>query len=319
MTDVVIDEAGTVSLLDTTCFVMAWNALRSLTLVGDVNQLPNFTAPLTRDQRKWGFESALRLAYDHPLVPKTPLTEVFRSHPAIVRVLAKFAYEQLRTTVTEEKRKLMQHVGISAAERFPIVFVDCTGGHEETLAKSYTNKEQNRIAVAIGKKLRERLGSCDIRFLTMYSGARDDINEDFVMAELDCTATAVDAAQGQECDLTVLNTTLVPTSESKTGKGSSGFFGMRERITVAISRARHGVIIIGNEAALRKEDEWAKLLTILREECSEAFVAAEAFLSELEASSNDNMALALASLGFPKPWTNESRDMVRRAYRHARN
>lgn len=76
MTDVVIDEAGTVAVMDAICFVMTWSKLKSLTMVGDINQLPNFSSPLPDAFRKWGFESALRKARDHANTENTPLTQV---------------------------------------------------------------------------------------------------------------------------------------------------------------------------------------------------------------------------------------------------
>lgn len=66
ITDVVIDEAGTAAVLDVACLMTSWTETRTLTMVGDINQLPNFTAPLPEDKRKFGFESALRVAALHP-------------------------------------------------------------------------------------------------------------------------------------------------------------------------------------------------------------------------------------------------------------
>ena len=42
---------------------------------------------------------------------------------------------------------------------------------------------------------------------------------------------------------------------------------MREynRINVAITRAKHGLVIVGNKKALEKEEKWAKLLEMRKE------------------------------------------------------
>ena len=76
VTDIVIDEAGTAAVLDVTCLLMSWTNAKTLTMVGDINQLPNFTAPMPDDKRKYGFESALRKAAMHPNVASTQHSEV---------------------------------------------------------------------------------------------------------------------------------------------------------------------------------------------------------------------------------------------------
>lgn len=48
----------------------------SLTMVGDVKQLPNFSAPLPSAYRKWGFESALLKAVAHDATDNTVLKKV---------------------------------------------------------------------------------------------------------------------------------------------------------------------------------------------------------------------------------------------------
>ena len=51
-----------------------------------------------------------------------------------------------------------------------------------------------------------------------------------------------------------------------TVRTSGGEF-LREynRINVAITRAKHGLVIVGNKKALEKEEKWAKLLEMRKE------------------------------------------------------
>ncbi|KAH7708375.1 Protein K08D10.5 [Aphelenchoides avenae] len=276
-------------------------------MVGDINQLPNFTAPLPEDKRKFGFESALRVAALHPNVASTQLTEVYRSHPLIVRVLSAFAYARnttkdqdaaLKTKIKAKERDLMMRSGLPCSHS-PILVVNCRGKHKPTAAMSYTNEEQARLAYAISHKLEARLPAARVRCLALYSGARDQLNEGFAERGIDLNAGTVDGAQGQECDITVLETAYQPDEQHK-----SKFMDKRERLTVAISRARDGLVIIGDREALGQLEEWKVLFAIIARYCPGAFLEAEDILEaddvirDTETPSTE-LALSLQSLGLP--------------------
>ena len=64
---------------------------------------------------------------------------------------------------------------------------------------------------------------------------------------------SIDSSQGREFDIVFISTV-------RTSPGA--FMSEYERINVAITRAKHGLVIVGNSQALRKDHKWAKLLTI---------------------------------------------------------
>lgn len=198
VTHVIIDEAGKVSTLDAACFLMTWPGTRSLTLIGDVLQLQNFLpSGFPPQHKKWGFDSALVKAELHPHAFKTRLTQVFRSHPAIVDVLAQFVYGDLHTAVRAEDRPLMKATGLLKKDHdYPILFVDCDGQHSRNFVNSYTNKEQTDVACNIAEQLDKATPHADVRFYSIYGGARDELNEQFKARGLRYTAVNVDASQG---------------------------------------------------------------------------------------------------------------------------
>ncbi|KAH7687916.1 Protein R03D7.2, partial [Aphelenchoides avenae] len=270
-------------------------------MVGDIHQLPNFTAPLPEDKRKFGFESALRVAALHPNVASTQLTEVYRSHPLLVRVLSAFAYARnttkdqdaaLKTKIKANERDLMTRSGLPCGHS-PILVINCRGKHKSTPAMSYTNEEQARLAYAVSQRLEARLPEARVRCLALYSVARDQLNEGFTERGIDLNAGTVDGAQGQECDITVLETAYQPDEQHK-----SKFMDKRERLTVAISRARDGLVIIGDREALGQLEEWKVLFAIIKRYCPGAFIDAEDIHRDTETPSTE-LALSLRSLGLP--------------------
>ena len=74
--------------------------------------------------------------------------------------------------------------------------------------------------------------------------------------DLDEHVLSIDSSQGREFD-------LVFVSMVRTRSGT--FVKEQNRINVGITRAKHGLVIIGNAKALMKDENWANLLTKKRE------------------------------------------------------
>lgn len=125
---------------------------------------------------------------------------MFRSHPLLVQILSLFAYNDdgkpLQTDVRAETRALMLQAGLTNRSDWPVLVVNCDGEHKLNAAMSFGNAEQTQLACRIAQKLAAKLPGRDIRFLSLYSGARDEMNESFHSSRLDYQASAVDAAQG---------------------------------------------------------------------------------------------------------------------------
>ena len=70
--------------------------------------------------------------------------------------------------------------------------------------------------------------------------------------DLDEHVLSIDSSQGREFD-------IVFVSMVRTRSGT--FIKEQNRINVGITRAKHGLVIIGNAKALMKDENWANLLT----------------------------------------------------------
>ncbi|OSX56354.1 hypothetical protein POSPLADRAFT_1037619 [Postia placenta MAD-698-R-SB12] len=82
----------------------------------------------------------------------------------------------------------------------------------------------------------------------------------------------VDIFQGQEAKIVIVS--LVRNSGTyETGSASIGFLKSSNRINVALSRAKHGLFILGNAANLRKNDTWSTIIDEMevREEVGQGF------------------------------------------------
>jgi hypothetical protein len=90
----------------------------------------------------------------------------------------------------------------------------------------------------------------------------DDIDPQEKMGNKQIRCSSIDNYQGEECDIIVIS--LVRSNKY----GGIGFLKEEQRVNVLLSRAKHGMFIIGNTATLRSSSKgkhvWNPLLDMLQ-------------------------------------------------------
>lgn len=156
----------------------------------------------------------------------------------------------------------------------PIEWVEVDGSvsddyTEEFIGQSYgrVNKAEAKILVAYLKKMIQGVGCArfieekiDVGLISPYRSQvqllRSMINGDKFFKPFKglMTVNTVDGFQGQERDVILLS--MVRSNE----KGEIGFLGDLRRMNVAMTRARHKLIIVGNSETLCKHTFYRKLV-----------------------------------------------------------
>jgi len=122
---------------------------------------------------------------------------------------------------------------------------------------SYANKEECDVVadlVEIISTLSERvdLDEDKLRIITFYQGQVNQLKR--VLAKKGfrnlCVAT-VDSSQGCEADVVIVS--FVRSSDKKGVYHATGFLADDRRINVALTRARHQLVCVGNERTLGSE------------------------------------------------------------------
>lgn len=76
---------------------------------------------------------------------------------------------------------------------------------------------------------------------------------------LSTNVLSIDSWQGREKEVIIF-------SAVRCNKGGSiGFLDKPNRINVALTRAQHGLIIVGNARTLKHDKNWGKMITMLEE------------------------------------------------------
>jgi regulator of nonsense transcripts 1 len=200
----------------------------------------------------------------------------YRMHPALSEFPSNMFYEgSLQNGVTETDRQLLNTPGFTGKEDFPWpvpskpMFFYSISGMEEISASgtSYLNRtEASYVEKVVTHLLRMGVTPAQIGVITPYDGQKKYVTEymrragalSSVLYE-SIEVASVDAFQGREKDYILVS--CVRSSETQ----GIGFLSDPRRLNVALTRARLGIILLGNPRVLSKNALWAALLLHFKE------------------------------------------------------
>ena len=203
----------------------------------------------------------------------------YRMHPALSEFPSNMFYEgSLQNGVTEDDRKLLNLPEFAGKEDFPwpvpskpMFFYSITGMEEiSSSGTSYLNRtEASYVEKCVTHLLRMGVTPSQIGVITPYDGQRKYVSDYMRRAGALASSlyeaievASVDAFQGREKDFILV--TCVRSSETQ----GIGFLSDPRRLNVALTRARLGIVVMGNPRVLSKNPLWAALLLHFKEyEC----------------------------------------------------
>lgn len=241
--------------------------VRQLVLVGDHCQLGPVI--LCKKAAKAGLSQSLfeRLV----MLGNRPirLQVQYRMHPALSAFPSNVFYEgSLQNGVTESERFLRGVDWEWPVADKPMMFWSCYGQEEMAASgTSFLNRtEAANVEKLASKLIRGGMRPEQIGIITPYEGQRSFIvqymhNQGSLNAKLyeEMEIANVDAFQGREKDLIIV--TCVRSNET----GGIGFLNDPRRLNVALTRAKYGLIVIGNAKVLARQPLWNELLANFKE------------------------------------------------------
>nr|XP_020509953.1 helicase with zinc finger domain 2 [Labrus bergylta] len=270
---ILIDESA-MATEPQTLIPLVCNKPEKIVLIGDHKQLQ----PVVRNEhvKKLGMAKSLfERFYTMPeSKEKAVMLDIqYRMHCDICEFPSKEYYEgKLKTRVDPPSSVL--RVG---QKPMRIVFGDCKGttvslvvntakGNENSKA----NKEERNRVTAIAEELvkKAKIKQQDIAILAPYNAQVTEINQQLKKKKLDkITATTITKSQGSEWRYVIISTVCsLPSEEIESEPYGAwlskhlGFVGNPNQINVAITRAKEGLCIIGNQELLSCSRHWNKLL-----------------------------------------------------------
>ncbi|KAK7492584.1 hypothetical protein BaRGS_00016250, partial [Batillaria attramentaria] len=263
---VLIDESAQAT--EPECMIPVVLGCRHLILVGDHCQLGPVV--VCKQAARAGlsqslFERLLLLG-----IRPIRLQVQFRMHPALAAFSSNVFYEgSLQNGVTAAQRQ-RKNFDFPWPQPDKPMFFYSTNGQEEIASSgtSYLNRQEAANAEKlVTRLLRAGIKPEQIGIITPYEGQRayqvqymqhsGSLNKKLYQ---EIEVASVDAFQGREKDFIILS--CVRSSQHQ----GIGFLNDPRRLNVALTRARYGMIIVGNPKVLSKDPLWNHLLTYYKEQ-----------------------------------------------------
>ncbi|KAJ7338266.1 hypothetical protein JRQ81_011010 [Phrynocephalus forsythii] len=250
---VIVEEAA--EILEAHVLTSLSSSCKHLILIGDHQQLRPKPAHYTLE-KKYGLGISLFERMVNNRLPHVQLLYQHRMRPEISQLLVPCFYKELH-----DHQAVLKYENIKGVER-NVFFVQ--HGEEESPSadtESYSNPHEATFLVSLAKYLlKQGYGPSQINILTPYHGQVMRIRALLLQAEMEnVSAHAVDDFQGEENDIVLLS--LVRSNR----QGSIGFLRDKNRLCVALSRAKKGFYCIGNLEVLSAcSPLWKRMVGLLK-------------------------------------------------------
>ena len=263
-TRVLLDEATQAT--EPASLVPLVRGARQIVLVGDHRQLP--PTVISRRAENGGLRRSLFERLVAMGIEPMLLDTQYRMHPAISDFPNRIFYEG----------RLVD--GITAADRpnpagllwndweVPMAFLPVNG--DELLSPDGASKENPAEAGWVAKILENLLQAGDLEetnigIITPYAGQVRAIRDALPERNDSVEVHTVDGYQGREKEVIIFSCVR------SNSDGIVGFLSDARRLNVALTRAKRGLIVIGDPDTLRNDETWASWLDYIRNRNLEAW------------------------------------------------
>ena len=248
---VIVEEAG--EILESHLMAGLPSSVRHLVMIGDHRQLRPTTANFQLLQRHPEFGVSLFERLVEGGVETVLLSTQHRMAPEIAR-LVRPVYPHLQNHPSVQGRPPLP--GFNKR----LLFLTHNIAEDTGRDRSKSNRHEAEMVVGIAKLL-ITLGvkAQEIVILVAYLGQLRVVRRLLETSGLQLKTDSVDNFQGEESEVVVLS--LV-----RSGAGTIGFLGQENRATVALTRARRGLVVVGNIDQLCDQSQlWQSVRTSLVE------------------------------------------------------
>jgi len=273
ITQIVVDEAGLLTEPDmlvlfeefqgkgTTAQIVSL-PINKIIFVGDPYQLPPFTYKKDVFQNSEevvlpGVFNRAEEASKHKDINIYRMHTQYRMHPDICKIVSHISYDKKLTTDIGVKRdRIINGNGLEWIDVEAGPDELCETKEEDIDGNSIFNIHECRAVIELIKKIIKEKKKFDpekILIITPYNGQVEKLKEFLKDEQMEnINVVTVDKSQGSEEDTVIISAVRCDVS-------SIGFLKLKNRVMVAISRAKYNLYIVGNAKTLCKVDIWRDL------------------------------------------------------------
>jgi len=282
---VVVDEAAQTTEPALLCALAAARA-EQLVLVGDTRQLPPTVASENAELRSKLGTSPMERLLEHAGVEERIFQLQYRMHASLLEYPSAYFYNGMVVSASHLiKGDIPVRVGFPwPAADVPLAFVNVEGDFEvmhEFGGKSNPTEADvvASIVARLVKTKEDPVHEKDIAVISPYSKQVQLIQNELVKKNIyEVRVGTVDSFQGQECGVVVFS------AVRSNGLNELGFLRDQRRLCVSLTRAKWGLIVVGDSSTLNSCKHWAALLASCR--LRNCFVQVDKVLAELDSNGN---------------------------------
>ncbi|BFU23457.1 regulator of nonsense transcripts putative [Entamoeba histolytica] len=227
--------------------------VRKTVLIGDIQQLQ--PTCLSTEAREAGFQKSMFERFmANTQIKRTMLKTQYRMHPAISEFSNKMFYSsKLENGVSSDDRFDDRIINFFPDYTNPIMFINCDGTeHYGSSGTSYNNAgEVQIIQEVVEKLLNNDIEENEIGIISPYQAQQELISQ-YVSTKI--KVANIDGFQGNEKEYIIFS--CVRSNQTL----GVGFVNDYKRLNVALTRAKSGLIIIGNIPTLITSKVWNMLI-----------------------------------------------------------
>ncbi|GAB1227850.1 hypothetical protein ENUP19_0361G0020 [Entamoeba nuttalli] len=227
--------------------------VRKAILIGDIQQLQ--PTCLSTEAREAGFQKSMFERFmANEQIKRTMLKTQYRMHPAISEFSNKMFYaSKLENGVSSKDRFDDRIINFFPDYTNPIMFINCDGTEQYgSSGTSYNNAGEVQIIQEIVEKLLNNgIEENEIGIISPYQAQQELISQ-YVSTKI--KVANIDGFQGNEKEYIIFS--CVRSNQTL----GVGFVNDYKRLNVALTRAKSGLIIIGNIQTLITSKVWNMLI-----------------------------------------------------------
>jgi superfamily I DNA and/or RNA helicase len=256
---VLVDEAT--QTLETTLLCSLVHGVKHLVMIGDPKQL----GPISKEfpegiddpnlpKMDCLSETLFHRWYNEGFIKVSFLDVQYRMHPTIMQFPSSEFYDNKLKASRTTQNRLPIIFPWPDGDR-PLCFIDIDGVERKRGTSYYNKSEVDAVCTAIDVLLSvdeesyrsHRIGIHQIGVITMYQGQVQKLKE---VIQCAVKVSTVDGFQGQERDVIIVSTVR------SNSRGSLGFSDDERRLNVLLTRAKRGLVVIGNKSTLQNSRTW---------------------------------------------------------------
>lgn len=266
VTGIAVDEVAVLTEQEFVTLLAMFPRTETVAFVGDPRQAKTHEFDVPDGVRGYGLFPLTDVIHAR-CIPTVELVKSYRFGKDYCDALVSpSCYDgRLQADVDDQKHRMFYELQLSRIKPgLPAIIFNTDAHDERTAAKSRHNEVQRNAALHVVQNIHRQQPNAQITVLTYYAAEAAEVQAALNQRGLaHVEAHTADRFQGRETEYSVVLLSRAHDEEEEFDETKFKFVMDPNRATVAITRNRQAIIVIGQVSLLRRNDVWNRFITAL--------------------------------------------------------